>query len=218
MLLLSECNASGSHWEVWCLLHVITNASMLQSERPNEVTIASLSASDGSVVVYQPPCAGEHGILIAPSARIEFARLPKGDKQHHTYCTLSTSSVSLPGDAEKAVEHALKAGYLHIDCADAYENHTGVGKAFKKVFSDFKGPKREDVWITTKLNNPDHDPAKVQDLLLAHSVIRRNITCNDLDAWKFNMAQSRQYWTDRMRLCDMQCVGIIQEQANQTNS
>lgn len=63
-------------------------------------------------------------------------------------------------EVEHAVEAALKAGYRHIDCADAYGNHTEVGAAFKKVFSDPNGPKREDVWITTKLNNPDHEPSK----------------------------------------------------------
>lgn len=55
----------------------------------------------------------------------------------------------------------MRVGYRHIDCADAYGNHEEVGKAFAKVFSDSKGPKREDVWITTKLNNPDHEPSKV---------------------------------------------------------
>lgn len=59
------------------------------------------------------------------------------------------------------MEHALKVGYRHIDCADAYSNHKEVGEAFNKVFSDPDGPKREDVWITTKLNNPDHEPSKV---------------------------------------------------------
>ena len=64
-------------------------------------------------------------------------------------------------EVENAVEHALKVGYRHIDCADAYGNHAEVGRAFKKVFSDPNGVKREDVWITTKLNNPDHEPAGV---------------------------------------------------------
>jgi len=70
---------------------------------------------------------------------------------------------SKPGEVESAVEHALKVGYRHIDCADAYSNHKEVGEAFNKVFSDPDGPKREDVWITTKLNNPDHEPSKVKD-------------------------------------------------------
>lgn len=70
---------------------------------------------------------------------------------------------SKPHQVEEAVEHALKVGYRHIDCADAYGNHEEVGRAFNKVFSNPKGVKREEVWITTKLNNPDHEPSKVKD-------------------------------------------------------
>lgn len=66
---------------------------------------------------------------------------------------------------EKAVEVAIKAGYRHIDCADAYGNHEEVGAAFNKVFNDPSAPKREEIWITTKLNNPDHEPSKVLLLL-----------------------------------------------------
>lgn len=68
---------------------------------------------------------------------------------------------SKPHEVENAVEHALKVGYRHIDCADAYGNHDEVGKAFKKVFDEGK-VKRDDVWITTKLNNPDHEPSGVE--------------------------------------------------------
>lgn len=49
-------------------------------------------------------------------------------------------------EAYNATLDALKAGYRHIDTADAYGNEEGVGKAIK----DF-GIKREDVFITTKL-------------------------------------------------------------------
>ncbi|KAK9799423.1 hypothetical protein WJX73_008509 [Symbiochloris irregularis] len=68
---------------------------------------------------------------------------------------------SKPGQVEEAVTVALKAGYRHIDCAEAYGNHAEVGKAFAKVFSEGK-VKRKDVWITSKLNNDKHDPAGVQ--------------------------------------------------------
>jgi len=90
----------------------------------------------------------------------EYATLPGGAKL--PLVGLGTWK-SKPNQVEQSVEHALKVGYRHIDCADAYGNHEEVGKAFAKVFSDSKGPKREDVWITTKLNNPDHEPSKVKD-------------------------------------------------------
>jgi len=81
-----------------------------------------------------------------------FLSLPVSIKPFHFF---------VPGEVEHAVEHALKVGYRHIDCADAYSNHKEVGVAFNKVFSDPNGPKREEVWITTKINNPDHEPSKV---------------------------------------------------------
>lgn len=89
--------------------------------------------------------------------------------------------LNVADQVEEAVEHALKVGYRHIDCADAYGNHDECGKAFAKVFSDPKGPKREDVWITTKLNNPDHEPSKVCCVTTPTSSSRQaNIPINSL--------------------------------------
>lgn len=56
-----------------------------------------------------------------------------------------------PGEVEHAVEHALKVGYKNIDTATAYENEAEVGQGIKA-----SGVKREDMFLTTKLNNPDH--------------------------------------------------------------
>ena len=43
----------------------------------------------------------------------------------------------------------------HIDCAAAYGNENAVGEAFGNIFKEGK-VSRKDVWITSKLNNPDH--------------------------------------------------------------
>lgn len=43
----------------------------------------------------------------------------------------------------------------HIDCAAAYGNENVVGEAFGNIFKEGK-VSRKDVWITSKLNNPDH--------------------------------------------------------------
>jgi len=43
----------------------------------------------------------------------------------------------------------------HIDCAAAYGNEDAVGEAFSSIFKEGKVT-RKDVWITSKLNNPDH--------------------------------------------------------------
>ena len=57
---------------------------------------------------------------------------------------------SRPGLVEKAVEVALKAGYRHIDTATAYSNEREVGEGIKN-----SGVPREEIFLTTKLNNPD---------------------------------------------------------------
>ncbi|DBA70144.1 TPA: hypothetical protein ACH3X2_012197 [Trebouxia sp. C0005] len=59
------------------------------------------------------------------------------------------------GQVENAIEMALRAGYRHIDCAAAYGNEDAVGEAFSNIFKEGK-VSRKDVWITSKLNNPDH--------------------------------------------------------------
>lgn len=53
--------------------------------------------------------------------------------------------------AVNAVKTALRLGYRHIDTAAAYGNEASVGRAVRE-----SGLKREDVFLTSKLNNPDH--------------------------------------------------------------
>ena len=53
-------------------------------------------------------------------------------------------------EVEKAIAHALDAGYRHIDTAAIYKNEEGVGKAIKN-----SNIKREDVFITSKVWNTD---------------------------------------------------------------
>ena len=57
-----------------------------------------------------------------------------------------------PEDTEKIVSQALEAGYRHLDTAQMYGNEEGVGRAIAA-----SGLRREDLWITTKLNNPFHE-------------------------------------------------------------
>jgi glycerol 2-dehydrogenase (NADP+) len=49
------------------------------------------------------------------------------------------------------VRIALQAGYRHIDTALAYGNEKEVGLGIKD-----SGVPREQIWITTKLDNPWH--------------------------------------------------------------
>ncbi|KAI6684233.1 hypothetical protein NL676_030146 [Syzygium grande] len=69
-----------------------------------------------------------------------------------------------PGVVAAAVTAAVKIGYRHIDCAQAYGNEKEVGTALQKLFS--KGVvKREDLWITSKLRCSDHAPEDVPKAL-----------------------------------------------------
>ncbi|CAM9202016.1 unnamed protein product [Ectocarpus sp. 8 AP-2014] len=64
---------------------------------------------------------------------------------------------SATGEVETAVKCALKAGYLHIDCAWCYGNQVEVGKALADAFKE-DNIIRENVFITTKLWNTFHRP------------------------------------------------------------
>lgn len=57
--------------------------------------------------------------------------------------------------AADVVEQAIRAGYRHIDTARIYGNEEGVGRAIRAA-----GVPREDLFITTKLWNDDHDREK----------------------------------------------------------
>jgi 2,5-diketo-D-gluconate reductase A len=56
-------------------------------------------------------------------------------------------------DAERVVSEALEIGYRHVDTAQMYGNEAGVGAALKS-----SGLARDDVYVTTKLNNGFHRP------------------------------------------------------------
>ena len=58
-----------------------------------------------------------------------------------------------PEQTQETVEKAFEAGYRHIDTAQMYGNEEGVGAAIKAA-----GIPREELWITTKLNNGFHRP------------------------------------------------------------
>ena len=58
-----------------------------------------------------------------------------------------------PPETERAVRFALEAGYRHIDTAEMYGNEQGVGEAVRAA-----GLARDQVYITSKLNNGYHRP------------------------------------------------------------
>ena len=58
-----------------------------------------------------------------------------------------------PPETARATELALAAGYRHIDTAEMYGNERGVGEAIRA-----SGLDRDEVYITSKLNNGYHEP------------------------------------------------------------
>jgi 2,5-diketo-D-gluconate reductase A len=58
-----------------------------------------------------------------------------------------------PPETARATEAALEAGYRHIDTAEMYGNERGVGEAVRA-----SGLDRDEVFITSKLNNGFHEP------------------------------------------------------------
>jgi diketogulonate reductase-like aldo/keto reductase len=65
-----------------------------------------------------------------------------------------------PGEVERAVETALKAGYRHIDCAAIYRNEAEVGDGIKQ-----SGVPRSEMFITGKLWNTAHAAEDVEAAL-----------------------------------------------------
>jgi len=65
----------------------------------------------------------------------------------------------------RAVQHAVRIGYRHIDCAQDYLNEHLVGDALKELF-DKKEITREELFVTSKLNQPYHAAKHVEMALL----------------------------------------------------
>lgn len=78
---------------------------------------------------------------------------------------LGTWKATENNEVGNAVKWALGCGYRHIDAAACYGNEAEVGAAMKEVFTSEAGPKREEVFVTSKLWNSEHDPAHVKDAL-----------------------------------------------------
>jgi len=64
---------------------------------------------------------------------------------------------SAPGEVARAVEHALKVGYRHIDGAYLYANEKEVGEGIRA-----SGVAREEIFVVSKLWNTKHNPEDVE--------------------------------------------------------
>ena len=65
------------------------------------------------------------------------------------------------GEVRRAVEHAMRAGYRHIDCASVYQNEDEVGDAIDYVVS--RGlVRRDELFVCSKVWNTDHAASRVR--------------------------------------------------------
>ena len=81
---------------------------------------------------------------------------------NHTIPQLGFGTYKIDNDdAEATVLSALGVGYRHIDTAQMYANEEGVGRALAAM-GDTLGIDRGDVYVTTKLNTPHHEPDDVR--------------------------------------------------------
>ena len=59
------------------------------------------------------------------------------------------------------IHHAIELGYRHLDCAADYGNEELVGKGITSALAAGLC-EREDLWVTSKLWNTDHEPPHVR--------------------------------------------------------
>lgn len=93
-----------------------------------------------------------------------FVQLPYAKLQNGNYIPLIGLGTYKSQDIGGAVEASLRAGYRHIDCASHYGNEPLIGEAFTKIIKEGV-IKREQLFITSKLWNDDHEAHKVKPAL-----------------------------------------------------
>ncbi len=83
------------------------------------------------------------------------------------------------------VKTAIDSGYRHIDTAYAYQNEAAVGKAIRGC-----GLKRSELFITSKLDNPDHG---YENTLKAFELTMYNLGLEYLDLYLIHWPRPAQF-------------------------
>lgn len=96
--------------------------------------------------------------------KYSFVQLPYAKLQNGNYIPLIGLGTYKSQDIGGAVEASLRAGYRHCDCASHYGNEPLIGEAFTKILKEGV-IKREQLFITSKLWNDDHEGHKVRPAL-----------------------------------------------------
>lgn len=103
---------------------------------------------------------------------------------------------SKPNEVRHAVKVALQRGYRHIDTALAYGNEAEVGQGIKD-----SGVPREDIWVTTKLDNTWHH--RVEEGI---STSLRDLDCGYVDLYLIHWPSSTDPHNTKKHLPDWDFV------------
>jgi 2,5-diketo-D-gluconate reductase A len=90
-----------------------------------------------------------------------------------------------PADTAEVTTKAFEVGYRHIDTAEMYQNEEGVGAAIKA-----SGLPREELYITSKLNNSFHRP---DDARRAFDETLRKLGLDRIDLFLIHWPLPTQY-------------------------
>ena len=93
--------------------------------------------------------------------------------------------VMTDAQAEQAVINAVKAGYRHVDTAEAYENEKGVGDGVRKC-----GVKRSDIFVTSKIR------AEYKSYGEAKKAIDESLTVSGLDYLDLMIIHCPEPWAE----------------------
>ena len=80
---------------------------------------------------------------------------------------------------KQASKTALEVGFRHLDCAERYGNEEAVGDAIREAF-EAGTLQREELFVTTKLWNPNHRPERVRP---AFDASRRRLQVDYVDCY-----------------------------------
>lgn len=107
--------------------------------------------------------------------------------------------------AEATVATALEVGYRHIDTAAMYGNEAEVGAAIAA-----SGIDRDDLFITTKLDNPYHEPAEAK-AAFGRSMDALGLEVLDLYLIHWPLPRTTDYVATWGALVDLQATGRVRE-------
>lgn len=131
----------------------------------------------------------------------EISLISLNDGGHIPQLGLGTSPLT-DDEVQAAALAAFEIGYRHIDTASSYHNEAGVGRAVNG-----SGLPREEVFVTTKLDNADHAARRVRPALEA-SLEKLGLDYVDLYLIHWPMPERGLYVDAWEQLIDLRSAGL----------